>query len=606
MSDPSALSSTSSRQTYEQQAIERLASLCRANGFEDELPRVAELFRSLTAPWSSRAIGYAADIWHSDVADDHTPYEFSVVFGGGAPELRILFEAQGDPPSLQSNWAAGLALSRRIAEQFQVSLARHDRVAELFEPGPHARLALWHALALQRGAPPQFKVYFDAQAQGRWRASALVEEALCRLGFGRAWPAIQHMGSRGLGVDELKYLSLDLTGSDVGRVKVYWRHHGATAREIGGLMNPYGVDGTDVADFCRRLGGTDGPYDARPIFSCTTLIDRRSALPQATTVYLPIAAYTASDAVAVARVGGYLEEHGLDTPRYRASIEQYAPRSLATTSGLQSYVSLQQRGERRQVTVYFSPEAHRVDAAHAPRAVRPSPPTFEPAEAIVDRYEREILLADHPFLRRLAREPVNLGHLWLVMVNFWEAIVHDFPARLAHVLARVDDDRVRCIVTKQLNDELGEGNYSQAHKPMYRALLDALEPHRLPGDLDTLLTAGREFGRRIHTHLFSEDPEEAIGALMMIEIYGKQTDLCMGAEFRRQQLVGGDATKWLRLHETLEVDHAEDSLRLARLLPRPGHGGESDRGLAAAWRGAEGVVAAGWAYFTALYEVCYA
>ncbi len=605
MNDLRALSSTDSRETYERQALDRLERLCRANGLDQELPTVADLFRKLTAPWSAQPVGYAARTWHSDVADDHTPYEFSVVYGGTAPELRLLIEAQGDPPSLQTNWAAALDLSRRIAQDFGISLSRHDRIAELFTPGPHARLALWHAVAVRADERPQFKVYFDAQAQGRWRAPALVEEALCRLGFGRAWPAVQHMGSRGLHADELKYLSLDLTGSDAGRVKIYWRHHGATASEIGRLMNPYGVDGNDVIDFCRRLGGTDGPYETRPIFSCTTLVDRASARPQATTVYMPIAAYAASDAVAVARIGGYLEEHDLDAQRYRATIEQYTKRALTTSSGMQSYVSLQQRGGQRQVTVYFGPEAHKVQPARTPIAVRPQADALEPAEAIVQRYEHDVLLADHPFLRRLAREPVHLGHLWLIVANFWEAIVHDFPSRLAHVLARVDDDRVRCIIAKQLNDELGEGDYARAHKPMYRTLLDALEPHRLPGGSGTLLAPGREFGRRLHQHLFADDPEEATGALMMIEIYGKQTDLRLGEEFRRQDVIGGDATRWLRLHELLEVDHAEDSLRLARLLPRPGHGGESDRALAAAWRGAQGVVAASMAYFTALYEVCY-
>ncbi|HWB82488.1 MAG TPA: tryptophan dimethylallyltransferase family protein, partial [Nannocystaceae bacterium] len=315
----------------------------------------------MTAPWSSRPIGYAAETWHSDVADDHTPYEFSIVYGASAPELRILIEAQGDPPNLQNNWNAGLALSRRLADEFGVSLARHDRIADLFAPGPQAHLALWHAVAFAPGRAPEFKVYFDAQARGRWRAPALVEEALCRLGFTRAWPAVQQMGARGLASDELKYLSLDLTGSDAGRVKVYWRHHGATAKEVGDLMNPYGVGAQEVSDFCRRLGGSDGPYDARPVFSCTTLVDTSSVQPRATTIYLPIAAYAASDAVAVARIGGYLEEHGLDPQRYRATIERYAERPLTSTSCMQSYVSLQQRHGRRQVTVYYSPEALRVE-----------------------------------------------------------------------------------------------------------------------------------------------------------------------------------------------------------------------------------------------------
>ncbi|MBC8067923.1 MAG: iron-containing redox enzyme family protein [Deltaproteobacteria bacterium] len=606
MSDPRAVSAGGSQSTYEQQALQRLAQLCHANGFDEELSNIADCFHELTAQWGSRTVGYASNLWRSDVADDHSPYEFSVVFGGRAPELRMLIEAQGEPPNLQNNWRAALALSQHISATYGVELERHDRIADLFEPGPNAHLALWHAVAFVRGQAPQFKVYFDAQAQGRWRAPGLVEEALCRLGFVRAWPAIQRIGGRGLTLDELKYLSLDLTGSDEGRVKVYWRHHGATAPELGRLMGPHGMEAPEVSDFCRRLGGFDGPYAARPVFSCTTLLDRKDPKPHATTIYMPIAAYAASDAVAVARIGGYLEEHGLDAQRYRATIEDYAERSLTSTSCMQSYVSLQQRRGRRQVTVYFSPEAHQVQPARAPIVVSSKLPALEPAEQIVARYEHDVLLADHPFLRRLAREPVNLGHLWLIMANFWEAIVHDFPARLAHVIARVDDDRVRSIVAKQLNDELGEGDFTKAHKPMFRRLLDALAPHRIEGDPAVLLAPGREFGRRISEHLFALEAEEAIGALMMIEVYGKQTDQQLGHEFRRQQTVGGDATEWLRLHEILEVDHADDSLRLARLLPAPGKGVDSDRRLAAAWRGAEGVVAASMNYFAGLYEVCFA
>jgi pyrroloquinoline quinone (PQQ) biosynthesis protein C len=222
-----------------------------------------------------------------------------------------------------------------------------------------------------------------------------------------------------------------------------------------------------------------------------------------------------------------------------------------------------------------------------------------PPEEIVRRFENDTLLRDHPFLQRLAREPVNIGHLWLMLANFWEGIVHDFPRRLAHVIAKVDDDRVRCVLTKQLHDELGEGNFDRAHKAMFQTLLQAVAPYRLEGADDVLLAPGRAFGGALCDMLFSKDPYESVGAVMMIEIYGKQADLFMGSQFRRQDRIDLAALHWLRLHEELEVDHAEDSLTLARYVPR------DPAAIAATWRGAESVVVAGRRYFDDLSRICF-
>jgi len=222
-----------------------------------------------------------------------------------------------------------------------------------------------------------------------------------------------------------------------------------------------------------------------------------------------------------------------------------------------------------------------------------------PATEIVRRYEEDVKLADHPFFQRLGREPVSLPHLWLIMANFWEAIVHDFPARLARAVANIDDDAIRSIMVKQLNDELGEGDFSRAHKAMFRRLVAALDPHKMAGSDEQLLAPGRRFGQRLGQHLLSSDQWESVGAVMMIEVYGSQTDTRVGVEFRRQQQLDPSSLTWLHLHETLEVDHAGDSLKLARLVPAEGAQLES------AWRGANGVVSASQEYFDGLYTLCF-
>jgi hypothetical protein len=414
------------------------------------------------------------------------------------------------------------------------------------------------------------------------------------------------MGSallRGNELDEPKYLSLDLADTPQSRVKLYVRHHQATSAIIDAIAASDGaLPAGEAAAFCRAIAGGDGPYLSRPLFTCTTLTSEMGDRPAARTLYVPVGGYARDDAAANQRITEYLMRHSLPAERYKSSLMAFTRRDLKSGVGMHSYASLRLDGGKRRVTVYLSPELHNVQAPRETRSgmyarARIDPPP--PAQAIVHRYEREITLADQPFFQRMGREPVNLSHLWLILANFWEAIVHDFPARLSKVIAKLESDEVRSVVVKQLNDELGEGDFSKAHKAMFRRLVDAVAPHRLPGDDATLLAPGREFGRKLGVLLFDPDDYVTLGALMMIEIYGAQTDVRLGTEFRRQRQLGGDSLQWLHLHETLEVDHAGDSLRLAGLVPPGG------AALEATWRGASGVVAAAQEYFNALYALCY-
>jgi DMATS type aromatic prenyltransferase len=589
-------------QSYLSLGSERLSALCRASSLAKREPEILGIFATLVAPWGERPAP-SAPPWASDVCDDNTPFEFSLVFSGGEPELRMLVEAQGDEPTHAAYWKAGRALTERLAREFPVSLERVKLIEDLFEPTATAKLAVWHAVSFWPSRAPEFKLYFDAQADGLGRASGKMEEALCRLGFRNAWSRMNSALLRGNEVDEPKYVSLDLASSPKARIKLYVRHHAATSAVIDTVMAGDGaLPAGEAAAFCRAMAGGDGPYVARPLFSCTTLVSEMGESPAARTLYVPLGAYAREDATAAQRITEYLNRHSLPAESYKASLGAFAQRDLKAGVGMHSYASLRLEGGKRRVTVYLSPELHRVDPPIEKRSgtyirARIDPPP--PAPSIVHRYEQEITLAEQPFFQRMAREPVNLSHLWLVLANFWEAIVHDFPSRLAKVVAKIESDEVRSVVVKQLNDELGEGDFSKAHKAMFRRLVDAVVPHRLPGDDATLLAPGREFGRKLGVLLFDPDDYVTLGALMMIEVYGAQTDVRLGTEFRRQMQIDGDSLQWLHLHETLEVDHAGDSLRLANLVPPGG------AALEATWRGAYGVVAAAQEYFNALYAICY-
>src|SRR5689334_7394606 len=97
----------SSKVSYYEHGARRLSALCRANGLEDRLEQTLELFKILGASWGDQPVTTGSRGWVSDVADDHSPFEFSVVYGGRYPEVRILVEAQSRPATLEGNWQAG-------------------------------------------------------------------------------------------------------------------------------------------------------------------------------------------------------------------------------------------------------------------------------------------------------------------------------------------------------------------------------------------------------------------------------------------------------------------------------------------------------------------
>jgi len=208
--------------------IVRLAALCEALGFEVALTDDAvKLFIALAGSWGRRA-AESPPIWASDITDDHSPFKFSLALDGCRAELRFLLEVQGDEPSHATNWAAGLAMNRRLAREHDVDLSRLATIEELFAPTSACpRFSIWHAVSLRPAAAHAFKVYLNPQARGRASARATVEEALCRLGFASSIAHLAPAGDRA----EPRYFSLDLTARREARIKVYTAHFDATSDE---------------------------------------------------------------------------------------------------------------------------------------------------------------------------------------------------------------------------------------------------------------------------------------------------------------------------------------------------------------------------------------
>jgi pyrroloquinoline quinone (PQQ) biosynthesis protein C len=211
------------------------------------------------------------------------------------------------------------------------------------------------------------------------------------------------------------------------------------------------------------------------------------------------------------------------------------------------------------------------------------------AVQIADEYEAKEVSA-HPLFAALRSQPVNLEALWLLVANMNAGISPNFVRWLAHTIARIKDPRVASLIAKQLDDELGNGDFGNIHSALLERFVAGLERWRPERPGEDLLRAGRRLGARASLVFEAPDPYDAVGGLIVAEIFAKKMDCCLGDEIRRQSLVPSESLLWLQIHEVLEVDHAEDSRGLALLVP------DQAASLTAAWRGATELWDAMWGF----------
>jgi len=582
------------RESFVNLGTRRLVRLCEATGLERHTDRILAVFTRLLAPWGQRPVEGAA-LWPSEVGDDYSPYEFSVAFGP-RPELRILVEPLGSPPSLGANAEQSLVVLRDLASDHPISMDRFEKIRDLFLPEqPQGLFSLWIAVSFT-SEKSDVKLYLNPEAQGVAKAPALVEEAMVRLGFPRAWGTIaDSIGRRGRELDEIKYFSLDLKPTNSARVKVYARHLRASVEDVERAAQvAQSHRAGDVTEFVRAMmpDGRD-VFDGRPPATCLAFVEGQGEAPAAVTHYFPTnGGYSKNDGEAARRIRAYMESKGQPVAEYDRALAAVAERRLEDGIGLQSYASLRRHGEQSRVTVYYAPELYRPGMI-ATADVRPAPRT---PEEVVKRFEEESI-ADHPFMRRLRREPVDLYKLWKLMANAQIGIVNAFARRLSQVVAKVEDDRIRSILAGQLNDELGGGRYERAHSQLFAKLVEGLSRWKPERQDESMFVPGRGLSDALESIYHTPDAMEGVGATMVIEIFGRQVDLFLGDEFRRQKEVDPQSLEWLNMHEELEVNHSAESLELAYMVPADA--------LPSVWRGAARVGRAGTAFFDAMYRVAF-
>ncbi|GIM90371.1 tryptophan dimethylallyltransferase family protein [Paractinoplanes toevensis] len=339
----------------------QLNPLCRVLDLDPTTP--LDLLAGLLGPHGARSLA-DPPAWPSDIADDHSPVEFSIAFNHTEPPaLRLLAEVPGVPPGIDTNTRAAYAFLADNAARFGLATERLDAVRDVFATTqPAGNFALWCSLVFRHGRDPEFKVYFNPEVAGVDRAPELVEEALGRLGLGDSYRTMLarsirpgELGRR----DRLAFFALDLHDGPQARVKLYVSHYDADAADAARAATVVdGVDPDEVAEFCLAAGG-GSRFGGRPLVGSYTLAGGADR-PVGYSVYVPIRDYVDDDLQARERVAALLARHGFSTAPLHRSIAAVSRRPLAAGVGLIAHVSLRLGPPRPGVTVYLSAEAYEV------------------------------------------------------------------------------------------------------------------------------------------------------------------------------------------------------------------------------------------------------
>ncbi|MGW6145523.1 tryptophan dimethylallyltransferase family protein [Streptomyces sp. NPDC055140] len=301
----------------------------------------------------------------SFLSDDHTPVEFSLACtSDGAPALRVLVEPGWAHGNMGDSARAGRTAIRAMAARWSFSTDQLDALDDLFFPAAaEGPLALWYALDLRAGKAPGVKVYVNPSAAGPEHAARTVEEALRRLGYGKAFAELPPAAG-------YPFLALDLGAWKSPRTKVYVKHRRMSADDACALSRASGAPVADIRYFFHAAAGSlrpsgQGVYGPprllrRPALTCHSFTDGEND-PSGFTLHIPVRDYVRDDEEALARATGLLTRFGMDPTVLRRSLRALTQRQLADGAGLIAYLALvYERNQQPRITTYLSSEAYSV------------------------------------------------------------------------------------------------------------------------------------------------------------------------------------------------------------------------------------------------------
>jgi DMATS type aromatic prenyltransferase len=339
----------------------QLGDLLDALGLRESRTAALDLLGIFLGDTGDRGVG-EGPAWPSDVADDHSPVEWSVAFDENRlPTVRILVEPLATRPGNEANARTGLRMLGGLRGHSGLSTSRLWSLGDLFFPDdPHGLFSLWYSLVLRPGKPMEIKAYLNPAAGGAGEAIAVVTESLRRLGFGAALPMLAEHGlARGPELDSCSYFALDLNDDAHARVKVYLTHRSAAVEEVVHAARAVpGLDLSQLREFCRLAGDPGGRFARRPLMSSYSFIDASVERPSGFSVYIPIREYVADDGEARDRALSVLKHFGMDVTACDDAIAAVSRRPLAAGRGLIAHLSLRMGVPRPGVSVYLSTELY--------------------------------------------------------------------------------------------------------------------------------------------------------------------------------------------------------------------------------------------------------
>jgi hypothetical protein len=336
---------------HAKQQLRTLAQVC--NFSRTDVERAIDVCQVLCASYGDRN---ALDTprW-SGLTDDCSPFEFSIAIGNNRrPELRMVSEAQKDPPSPEKYWEAGKQLCKELSRRYSASVECLERVIDLFHPSDHVYFSMLHGVVFRPGSSPLFKVYLNPKAKGKNRTREIVRSAVDKLGHMDAWLQV---ASSMREHDELQFFSLDLDSSDQARSKIYLRHRFCTPADLEHALAVVNdsIPG-DATTFSRALLGRVAVLP-RPALTMYTFIPGRG-LPKQPAIHLAVFPYGGSDAAMRDRISSLLTGYGLPTKTYLRCLDALAVRPLQDEIGIHNYVSFQRQNGMPRITVYLSPRIY--------------------------------------------------------------------------------------------------------------------------------------------------------------------------------------------------------------------------------------------------------
>lgn len=314
--------------TRADEMIEPFVRLAATAGFDDASCAEAELtLRALAheCGWGPRAT--TAPLLPSGIRHG-APWGLSFVLGAGAPEVRMLVEAQAEPATAASYWSAVRRVNAWIATQPGADLSRARAIEAAFTPSATSRFRGWHAVAFRPNQAPRYRVYWCAEND-----RARVDAALATLGLSGARAAIDDRAD-----DELTIVSLDLHAH--ARTKVYRLRPHARARDAVST-----ADRDDADRFAQRMLG-----DADRAIGWLTCFALDATRAPTCALHLSLERHVAAADVAP-RVVALCEALAIDARPYRAALATLQPRH--------HFVSWQRVDGAPRLTIYFLPDVAR-------------------------------------------------------------------------------------------------------------------------------------------------------------------------------------------------------------------------------------------------------